>query len=97
MRSRRLPILRVLFVWLLTAATLLLQHGTLDGVLDAWGRRQEAEIALTFRQVARMREDVEVELPPSGPPDWESGAAAMRALGANNLADRLQGFAEKKS
>jgi hypothetical protein len=43
--------------------SLLLKHGTLDGVPDAWGHPPEAEIAPTFREVARMRgEDDEAEL-----------------------------------
>lgn len=72
-----------------SAAALLLKHGTLDGVLASWSRPEEVELALRFREVARMRPDVPVELPASGPPDWETGAAALRALGANNLADRI--------
>jgi DNA polymerase-1 len=72
-----------------SAAALLLQHGTLDGVVERWTNPQDAELALTFREVARMRPDVAVELPPSGPPDWVAGAAALRALGANNIAERI--------
>jgi len=46
-----------------SVASLLLKHGTLDGVLDAWGDPPEAEIARTFREVGRMRgEDDEAEL-----------------------------------
>jgi DNA polymerase-1 len=77
-----------------TAAALLLKHGTLDGVLDAWGRPKEAELALTFREVARMRPEVPIELPPSGRPDWPGGSAALRQLGANALAGRVAGLAE---
>src|SRR5262245_54219729 len=77
-----------------SAAALLLAHGTLDGVLEARGRPEEAELARTFREVVRMRPDVAVELPPSGPPDWRGGSAALRSCGANALADRVAALAE---
>ena len=76
-----------------SAAALLLKYGTLDGVLEAWGRPEDAELALKFREVARMRPEVSVELPPSGPPRWAEGAQALRALGANTLADRVGALA----
>ena len=72
-----------------SAAALLLEHGTLEGVLEALNRPQEAELALRFREVVAMRPDVPVELPPTGPPDWAGGSAALRRLGANALADRV--------
>jgi DNA polymerase-1 len=72
-----------------TAAALLRTHGTLEGVLEARGRPEESELALTFREVVRLRPDVPVRLPPSGPPDWRGGAAALRALGADTTADRV--------
>jgi DNA polymerase-1 len=75
-----------------SAAALLLKHGTLDGVLEAWDRPQDAELALKFREVARLRPDIPVELP-DGPPDWQSGAAALRLLGANAQADRVAALA----
>src|SRR3989440_5105231 len=52
-----------------SAAALLLKHGSLEAVLSAWGRPSEAELLLKFREVVRMRPDVPVELPASGPPD----------------------------
>jgi DNA polymerase-1 len=72
-----------------TAAALLRTHGTLEGVLEARGRPEESELAHTFREVVRLRPDVPVRLPPSGPPDWRGGAAALRALGADTTADRV--------
>ena len=74
------------------AATLLLQHGALEGVLENWSRPAEAEMALMFREVVRMRPEVAVTLP-DGPPDWAAGADALRALGANNVADRVSALA----
>lgn len=70
------------------AASLLLKHGTLDAVIANWDRTADAELALMFREVATMRPEVEVALPQAGP-NWQAGAQAMRAVGANNLADRL--------
>jgi DNA polymerase-1 len=73
-----------------TAAALLLKHGTLEGVLSSWGRPVDAELLLKFREVVRMRPDVPVELPPSGPPDWAAGAVELRRLGANAQAERVE-------
>ncbi len=74
-----------------TAAALLAEHGTLEGVVGAWDRpRSESELVLMFREVVRLRPNVPVTLPRSGPPDWRGGAAALRQLGANTLADRLE-------
>lgn len=77
-----------------SAAALLLRHGTLEGVLETWGKPEEVQLALTFREVARMRPDVPVELPDSGPPDWRAGAEVLRRLGANAQAERVGAMAE---
>ncbi|MCO5296596.1 MAG: hypothetical protein M9921_07050 [Fimbriimonadaceae bacterium] len=71
------------------AASLLLQHGTLEGVIANWSRPEDAERALLFREVVRMRSEVAVSLPNKGP-DWRSGAQALRALGADRIADRVE-------
>ena len=76
-----------------TAAALLRTHGTLEDVLAARGRPEETELALRFREVVRLRPDVPVRLPPSGPPDWPAGAAALRALGAAASAERIAALA----
>jgi DNA polymerase-1 len=70
------------------AASLLLRYGDLEGVLENWNRPQDAELALKFREVARMRPDVSVEIP-DGPPRWGDGAPVLAKLGASNLAARL--------
>lgn len=75
-----------------SAASLLLRHGNLENVLREWGRPEETEQILMFREVVRMRPEVPVELP-SGPPDWAAGSAALRLLGANGMADRVAGLA----
>ncbi|MEZ4554334.1 MAG: 5'-3' exonuclease [Dehalococcoidia bacterium] len=72
-----------------SAAALLLRHGTLDGVLETWARPAEVELLLKFREVVRLRPEVPLELPASGPPAWERGAEALRALGAERSAERL--------
>ena len=75
-----------------SAAGLLLKYGNLDNVMAAWPRPQEVELALKFREVARMRPEVKVELP-EALPDWRAGAKAVRELGAGVLADRLEALA----
>lgn len=70
------------------AASLLLQHGTLEGVLAAWGNHPEAEKVKMFYEVVTMRPEIVVALPTEAP-DWQAGAEALRALGAGNLADRV--------
>jgi DNA polymerase-1 len=72
-----------------TAAALLAKHGTLDAVLAGWDRPAENDLMRTFLDVVRLRPDVPVTLPPTGIPDWSGGAAALRRLGANTLAARL--------
>jgi DNA polymerase-1 len=73
-----------------SAASLLLKYGNLEGVLASWGRQSDAEQVLMFREVVRMKPDVAVQLPPSGPPDWASGAATLEELGAERLAERMR-------
>ncbi len=71
-----------------SAADLLLKYGSLEAVLNAWPKPEEVELALKFREVARMQHDAPATLPPDSP-DWAGGAEALRALGAENLADRV--------
>lgn len=71
------------------AAALLLQHGDLDGVLDAIRRPGEAEQIRRFREVVLMRPDVPVTLPPHAP-DWARVARRLRELGADRIATRLE-------
>lgn len=71
------------------AASLLLKHGTLEGVLAHGLRPEDAERALLFREVVKMRPEVKVSLPRGGP-DWRAGADALRALGADRVADRVE-------
>lgn len=72
-----------------TAASLLLQHGDLEGVLEHIKRPVESELILKFREIVQMRPDVPVTLPREGP-TWRAGAEALRALGADRIAARLE-------
>lgn len=74
-----------------TAAALLLRHGTLDEVVAESKRPGEAELLLRFREIVRMRPDVDVTLPIASPA-WANGATRLRTLGAVRLADRLGGL-----
>jgi 5'-3' exonuclease len=80
-----------------TAAALLGEHGTLDGVLAAEGLRPRIAAALAehapqlrlFKQIATLQ-DVAVERPPDGATDRAQGAAAAAQLGMGALAGRLE-------
>ncbi|MHB1538316.1 MAG: 5'-3' exonuclease [Solirubrobacteraceae bacterium] len=84
-----------------TAASLLHDHGTLEGVLAAAAAddaRMSARIAATLRESAEQLRDfkriatlapIEVQRPPDRATDWSSGAAAAAELGMVRLADRL--------
>lgn len=81
-----------------TAAELLREHGSLDGVLaGALRDRRRAVRALTgaadelraFKDIATLR-PVAVERPADRPTDLAAGAAAARALGLRRLAERLE-------
>jgi DNA polymerase I len=72
-----------------SAASLLLKYGNLEGVLSSWGRPGDAELVLMFCEVVRLRPDVPVTLPASGPPDFEGGATMLLQLGAEQLATRM--------
>lgn len=69
------------------ASRMLLQYGTLDAVIENCSL-PDPELALKFREVARMQLDAPVCLPLDGP-DWRAGAEALRLIGAGGLADRL--------
>jgi 5'-3' exonuclease len=82
-----------------TAAALLAEHGTLEGVLAAVGELrpriaaaliEQADELRAFRAIAVLA-DVAVERPPDGATDRPAGAAAARKLGMNGLAKRLEG------
>ena len=84
-----------------TARQLLLDHGSLDGAIEASYRerprvgaalREHAELLRRFAQIATLVR-VEVTRPPDVPTDYAGGAAAARDLGMQRLARRLEGLA----
>ncbi|CAN5450348.1 hypothetical protein BH11ARM1_BH11ARM1_04250 [soil metagenome] len=72
-----------------TAASLILARGSLDEVLANWKNPAEADLVRMFLDVVTMRDDANVELPENAP-DFQSGADALEALGAVNLAARVR-------
>lgn len=84
-----------------TAAALLGEHGTLEGVLAAVGGLrpriaaalvEQAQELRAFRQIAALA-DIDVARPADGSTDRAGGAAAARELGMKGLAVRLAGAA----
>jgi 5'-3' exonuclease len=81
-----------------TAAELLREHGSLEGVLDAAIRISKPKLRTTlvesrdellaFKDIATLR-DAGVERPPDRPTDWEGAGRAAFELGMKNLAKRL--------
>ena len=81
-----------------TAAALLAEHGTLEGVLAAVGELrpriaaalvEQADELRAFRKIAVLA-DIDVARAPDGATDRAGGAAAARELGMNALAARLE-------
>jgi DNA polymerase I len=80
------------------AASLLLQYGTLEAVLEARAETMPATTAeqlLTFKRIVSMQSDVDVELPETAPPNWARAAARLHELGAANLSERIAVRASK--
>jgi DNA polymerase-1 len=81
-----------------TAAALLAEHGSLEGVLAATSElrpriaatlTEQADELRTFKEVATLR-DVPFERPPDAVSDLAAGSAAARELGMVGLAKRLE-------
>jgi 5'-3' exonuclease len=81
-----------------TAADLLQRHGSLEGAIAkptaerprvAAALRNGADELRAFREIATLR-IVDVEPPPDRPTDVAAGAKAVRKLGMNRLAERLE-------
>jgi len=80
------------------ASSLLLQFGTLEAILEARAQTMPPPIAeqlRMFREVVSMRGgDLEVTLPPSGPPNYARAAEWLQTMGAANLAERVAALAK---
>jgi 5'-3' exonuclease len=82
-----------------TAADLLREHGSLEGVLEnAIAITKPAlrtnligakDALVDYKDMATLR-DAGVKLPPDSPTDWEGGAKAAEQRGMNRLAERLR-------
>jgi 5'-3' exonuclease len=82
-----------------TAAELLRRHGSLEAAIAGALRersarvrgslRDQADELRAFKEIAKLRR-VPVERPPGRPTDLAGGAKAVRALGMNRLAERLE-------
>jgi DNA polymerase-1 len=90
-----------------TAADLLREHGSLEGVLDAArpvttplrprvaaALRDNAQLLGTFKRIATLQ-TIDVRRPPDRPTDYAGGARAAGELGMARLSERLQQLAEK--
>jgi DNA polymerase-1 len=75
------------------AAALLLKYGTLEEILSARAETIPPATAAqlrVFKQIVCMRpEDLEVVLPETALPDWQSAAKRLDELGAHNSAERV--------
>jgi len=82
-----------------TAAELLREHGSLEGILEGAIRERRPKLRaalieghddlLAFKDIATLR-DAGVDPPPDRETDWESAATAARQRGMNRLAERLE-------
>lgn len=70
------------------ASALLLKHGCLEEVIEAWENEENKQLSMLFRDVCTMRTDAKVELPTSSA-NWEKGAEYLRNLGLEGLSDRI--------
>jgi DNA polymerase-1 len=72
-----------------TAASILVQHGSLDAALDAGRFPNQREELLLYRRIATL--DASAPLPPlkDQSPTWAEASSLVRSWGLNQLADRL--------
>jgi DNA polymerase-1 len=85
-----------------TAAQLLREHGSLEGVLEHAVRETRPALRTNllgakdalgdYKDMATLR-DAGVKRPEDSPTDWEGGAKAAEGLGMNRLAERLRSLA----
>jgi DNA polymerase-1 len=73
-----------------TAASLLVQYGSLDALLDDGRFSQEADALRMYRSIATLDPSPPIPPIPDRRPDWRAGAAAADAMGLGRLAGRLE-------
>jgi DNA polymerase-1 len=73
-----------------TAASLLVQYGSLDALLADGRFSQEADALRMYRTIATLDASAPITSIPDRRPDWRAGAAAADALGLGRLAGRLE-------
>jgi DNA polymerase-1 len=83
-----------------TARELLLDHGTLDALLELpiglrprvrGALEEQADELRAFRRIATLQ-PVDLEPPPDAPTDFDGGARAAEQRGMNRLAERLRAW-----
>ena len=76
------------------AAEVLAQYGSLEGALEAGRFPAEADALRLYRRLALLDPAAPLPVPlPEGPPRFAEGAAFVRELGLNGLADRIEALA----
>jgi 5'-3' exonuclease len=73
-----------------TAASLLVEHGTLEALLGAGRFAAEADALRSYRHIATLDPSAPLPEIADREPDWAAGAEAARQLGLGRLALRLE-------
>ena len=76
------------------AATLLRQHGSLEGIFKAGRFAAQAKRLLMFRSIATMDRKAPLPALPAQKPTWDKAAVLAQKWELNQLAKRLQALAE---
>jgi DNA polymerase I len=72
------------------AATILREHGTLDGAVTAGVFDQQAEALQEYLRIARLQYEAPVPELPDAEPTWEPASKLVEGWGLNALAKRLR-------
>lgn len=76
-----------------TAAALLAEYGSLDGLLAAGRFAAEADVLRVYQRIAQLDRTAPLPDVPDREPDWQAAADAADDLGLGRLAGRLAGAA----
>ncbi|MGH2995918.1 MAG: 5'-3' exonuclease [Gaiellaceae bacterium] len=72
------------------AATILREHETLDGAIEAGVFKEQAEALRRYLRIARLQYEAPVPEVPDTEPDWPTAAALVEGWGLGALAKRLR-------